>query len=211
MHRSQNVGQNCIGIERFIVHASQHDELVSLLGERARKLRCGSVLSPSAEGYIAPVDCGAMISHHRFPELERLVEAAVRDGANLATGGQRWRHAYLEEGSYFVPTVIGNVDNTMEIAQTECQYDSSSYFALVDHRGTVFAPIAIILKYNTVEEAVDIANGTRYGLGASVFGPDQSLCLKVARRLECGMVAVNDFAVFYVSLHRRFQAPIQGG
>jgi acyl-CoA reductase-like NAD-dependent aldehyde dehydrogenase len=56
-----------------------------------------------------------------------------------------------------------------------------------------------VLKYETVEEAVDIANGTRYGLGASVFGPDQSLCLKVARRLECGMVAVNDFAVFYVS------------
>ncbi len=116
---SQNAGQNCIGIERFIVHSSQHDELVNLLSERARKLRCGSVLSPSSEGYIAPVDCGAMISGARFPELERLVDAAVEEGATLEVGGRRWHHAYLEEGSYFGATILGNVHSSMEIAQTE--------------------------------------------------------------------------------------------
>ena len=62
----------------------------------------------------------------------------------------------------------------------------------------VFAPIALIMPYETVEEAVEIANGTRYGLGASVFGPDQEDCVKVAKQLECGMVSVNDFGVFYV-------------
>lgn len=51
-----------------------------------------------------------------------------------------------------------------------------------------------------MEEAVEIANGTRYGLGASVFGPDQEDCIKVAKQLQCGMVSVNDFATFYVSL-----------
>jgi hypothetical protein len=55
------------------------------------------------------------------------------------------------------------------------------------------------MSYETVDEAVEIANGTRYGLGASVFGPDQQLCLNVAKRLECGMVAVNDFGVFYLN------------
>ena len=55
------------------------------------------------------------------------------------------------------------------------------------------------MPYETIEEAIDIANGTRYGLGASVFGPDQDECLKVAKQLDCGMVSVNDFAVFYVS------------
>jgi len=55
------------------------------------------------------------------------------------------------------------------------------------------------MPYQTVEEAIEIANGTRYGLGASVFGPDQDECLKVAKQLDCGMVSVNDFAVFYVS------------
>lgn len=63
----------------------------------------------------------------------------------------------------------------------------------------VFAPVAMLMKYETIEDAVEIANGTRYGLGASVFGPDQSECVRVAKRLECGMVSVNDFGVFYVS------------
>jgi acyl-CoA reductase-like NAD-dependent aldehyde dehydrogenase len=63
----------------------------------------------------------------------------------------------------------------------------------------VFAPVAVLMPYATVEEAIDIANDTRYGLGASVFGPDQDECLEVAKRLECGMVSINDFGVFYVS------------
>ena len=59
------------------------------------------------------------------------------------------------------------------------------------------------MPYGTVDEAVEIANGTRYGLGASVFGPDQGQCLEVAKQLECGMVSINDFAVFYVSSSMR--------
>ncbi len=64
---------------------------------------------------------------------------------------------------------------------------------------SVFAPIGLIIKYDTVEQAIEIANSTRYGLGASVFGPVRETCLKVAKRLQCGMVAINDFGVFYVS------------
>lgn len=55
------------------------------------------------------------------------------------------------------------------------------------------------MPYESIDEAIEIANGTRYGLGASVFGPDQEECLKVAKELECGMVSINDFGVFYVS------------
>lgn len=57
------------------------------------------------------------------------------------------------------------------------------------------------MPYEEVSEAVEIANGVRYGLGASVFGPDQTLCLDVAKQLECGMVSINDFGVFYVSFY----------
>ena len=57
------------------------------------------------------------------------------------------------------------------------------------------------MKYDTVQEAIQLANSTRYGLGASVFGPDQEQCVElVAKHLQCGMVAINDFAVFYVSV-----------
>ena len=68
----------------------------------------------------------------------------------------------------------------------------------------MFAPIAAIIKYDTLDEAIDIANNTKYGLGASVFGPDQEQCVeKVAKYLQCGMVSINDFGVFYVSFHVR--------
>ena len=56
------------------------------------------------------------------------------------------------------------------------------------------------MPYDTIDEAIEIANGTRYALGASVFGPDKYECLDVAKQLECGMVSINDFGVFYVGL-----------
>jgi len=175
------MGQNCIGIERLIVHQDLYDELHSLLSERVKKMRPGSVLAQSPEGYVATVEGGAMISGDRFEALERIIEAANDDGANIE-GGKVYKHSYLNNGYYFQPTIVGPVYPSMDIAKEE-----------------LFAPIAVLMPYETIEDAIEIANGTRFGLGASVFGPDQDLCLKVAKQLECGMVSVNDFGVFYVN------------
>lgn len=95
----QAAGQNCIGIERFIVPRSQHDEFIHMMSARIKKLRVGSVLNSSQEGYVNVVDGGSMISDGRFGELERLIQAAERDGAEIVAGGQRFQHPYLEEGS----------------------------------------------------------------------------------------------------------------
>ncbi|TFK34820.1 Aldehyde/histidinol dehydrogenase [Crucibulum laeve] len=178
----QNMGQNCIGIERLIVHASQYDDLHEIFAERVPKLRAGSVMAPTQEGYVSTVDCGSMISGDRFQALSRIIQTAEEGGANITGEGGRYNHVYLENGYYFTPTVVGPVDPSMEIAQQE-----------------LFAPIALLMPYDTIDEAVEIANGTRYGLGASVFGPDQEKCLKIAKRLECGMVSINDFGVFYMN------------
>lgn len=200
--RSQNAGQNCIGIERVIVHSSQHDELYDLLVERALKLRLGSVLAPSpGDGFIHTVDCGSMISNDRFDGLELDIRNAREDGATVE-GGVRYKHVYHEEGAYFGPTIVGNATKDMGIANKERK--SFILYLLVSEwlelmLCAVFAPVALLLPYDEVDEAIDIANGTPYGLGASVFGPDQRDCIAVAKRLECGMVSVNDFGVFYVS------------
>ncbi|OCH89541.1 meiotic sister-chromatid recombination aldehyde dehydrogenase [Obba rivulosa] len=178
----QNAGQNCIGIERVIVHSSQYNELYEMMCERAGELRLGSALSQGQDGVVPNPDCGAMISPDRFDDLERVINDAEDHGAVFEVGGHRYEHQWLEHGSYFLPTVIGNVDPRAEIAQRE-----------------MFAPIALIIKYDTIEEAIALANGTRYGLGASVFGPDTEKCMYIAKQLECGMVSINDFGVFYVS------------
>ncbi|KAK2460632.1 hypothetical protein APHAL10511_007102 [Amanita phalloides] len=179
----QNMGQNCIGIERLIVHTDLYDDLQSLLSERVKKMRPGSVIAQSPEGYVATVECGSMISGNRFDALERIIQDAVENGAEVTTGGGAYKHHYFENGYYFTPTIVGgNLDPKSEIAQDE-----------------LFAPVAVLLMYETVEEAIELANGTKYGLGASVFGPDQDKCLEVAKQLECGMVSVNDFGVFYLN------------
>ncbi|TFK27419.1 meiotic sister-chromatid recombination aldehyde dehydrogenase [Coprinopsis marcescibilis] len=177
----QNMGQNCIGIERIIVHSSVYDELWSIFEDRVTKLRVGSVLAKSSEGFIATVDGGAMINNERFRGLEKVLDDAEQAGAQVI-GGKEYNHVYLENGYFFTPTLVGPVDRSMEIANHE-----------------VFAPIAVFMPYDKVEEAIEIANSTKYGLGASVFGPHQDVCIKVAKKLECGMVAVNDFGVFYIN------------
>lgn len=184
------------------MHSSQYDEIYSQIVERTKELRLGSALSQPNDGFIPTVDVGAMANPARFADLERVVEQAAAHGATVDVGGTRWRHPYLENGAYFVPTVVGNVDPLSELAQRE---STSHYlvhgkfsFLTLSVRRTVFAPIATIISYDTLDQAVEIANGTRYGLGASVFGPDQEHCVKVAKRLQCGMVSINDFAVFYV-------------
>ncbi|KAI0718937.1 meiotic sister-chromatid recombination aldehyde dehydrogenase [Cerioporus squamosus] len=179
----QNAGQNCIGIERILVHESQYDELFELFTERADKLRPGHSLKSPGDGVAPVADVGAMISGERFPGIQHAIQNAVAQGATLTVGGEPWTHPYLERGSYFKPTLLGDVNPDSEIAQNE-----------------LFAPIGLIIKYDTVEQAIEIANGTRYGLGASVFGPVRDECLKVAQRLHCGMVAINDFGVFYTCI-----------
>jgi len=176
----QNAGQNCIGIERLLVHRGQYDEVYDLILERARNLRIGGALSADDVG--TGVDMGAMISRERFQTLQDLVDDAAARGARVDLGGRPRVHPYLTHGAFFEPTVIGEVQRDMDIARHE-----------------LFAPIALVIPYDTIDEAIEIANETRYALGASVFGPDKYECLDVAKHLECGMVSINDFGVFYLN------------
>ncbi|KAI0059465.1 Aldedh-domain-containing protein [Artomyces pyxidatus] len=177
----QNAGQNCIGIERLIVHSSIYEEVYQLIVDRVRLLRVGAALA--ADGVGTGVDMGSMISQERFQTLTDLIAKAKSQGARVEIGGGRLEHPYLTFGAFFQPTVVGDVTPEMDIAQNE-----------------LFAPVAVIMPYDDIEEAIEIANGTSYALGASVFGPDKYQCLQVAKALECGMVAVNDFGVTYVSV-----------
>jgi acyl-CoA reductase-like NAD-dependent aldehyde dehydrogenase len=159
------------------------------------------VLAPSREGYINTVDCGSMISNDRFEVLEELIFQAQEDGARVDVGGKELLHTSCEGRSYFQATVVGDVNPKSRIAQMECRCCCATCFEVLTSISIheVFAPIALLIKYDDIDDAITIANGTRYGLGASVFGPHQDLCIEVAKELHCGMVSVNDFGVFYVS------------
>jgi acyl-CoA reductase-like NAD-dependent aldehyde dehydrogenase len=113
------MGQNCIGIERLIVHADQYDDLYAIFQERVSKLRVGSVMSPQQAGFMSIVDGGAMINNNRFNGIENLIKEAVDGNAYLIGGSEFQNHPYHPHGYFFQPTVVGPVDKSMGIAQQE--------------------------------------------------------------------------------------------
>lgn len=168
----QAAGQNCIGIERVIATPAVYDKLVARLEPRVKALRLGQDL-----------DVGAVISDASFGRLEGLVQRAVKAGARLLAGGKRYSHPDHPNGFYFTPTLLVDVTPDMEIAHEEC-----------------FGPIMVLLRApsNSAADVLRVANAPNFGLGASVFGGDSDPVLQaIVKGVKSGMVAINDFAVFY--------------
>jgi acyl-CoA reductase-like NAD-dependent aldehyde dehydrogenase len=135
----------------------------------------------SAIDEIEGVDMGAMINGYRFKHLESLISQAVNQGARLIHGGKRYHHPKYPRGHYFQPTVLVDVTTDMTIANEE-----------------LFAPIALLMKVNSVDEAIRASNSTMYGLGGAVFGSKKEDVERVISEVETVGMAVNDFATFYV-------------
>lgn len=176
----QSSGQNCIGIERVIATPKVYTELKQILIKRIAELRLGSDIDQLEE-----IDMGGMISDTRFDQLEQIIATSVQQGAQLLHGGKRYTHPNYPQGHYFTPTLLADVTENMAIATDEC-----------------FAPVLTLMPAKDVEHAIELANSTEYGLGASVFGGTGSknwqICNYVANKLKAGNVAINDFATFYV-------------
>ena len=185
----------------MLVHRDQYDEVFGLISNRVRSLRIGGALSADDVG--TGVDVGSMISRERFQNIQDTIEAAERQGAHVELGGRPRVHPYLTNGAFFEPTVIGEVQRDMDIVKKECEscLPIRPELCVDAVLSTVFAPIALVMPYDTIEDAIEIANESRFALGASVFGPEKYECLDVAKKLHCGMVSINDFGVFYVCFH----------
>lgn len=172
----QSCGQNCVGVERIIACPDVYAPLVQQLHNKVTELRIGSVLDNPA------VDCGAVISDANFDRLEALIKDATIRGAKLLAGGKRYSHPEYPKGHYFLPTLLVDVTPDMKIAQNE-----------------VFGPICLVMRAHSAENALQIANSTQYALGGSVFGRNKKELELITNNMKCGMVSVNDFAVYYLN------------
>lgn len=176
----QSAGQNCIGIERIIVCGDRlnYEKLVDTLKSRIEKLRIGSDIDQSEE-----IDVGAMIMGGvKFDELESWIKQINADGdGKLLCGGKRYIHPNYPQGHFFQPTLISDLNPESSIAQNE-----------------VFGPVMSIMFAETDEQGVDIANGSEFGLGGSVYTTNREKAFRLAKGLYTGNVAINDFATFYV-------------
>ncbi len=175
-------GQVCIRTERLIAEAPIHDRLVQRCVELMGELRQGRDV-PEAD---REIDVGAITFPPQIDRAERQIADAVRQGATVAAGGKR--RTDLGPG-FFAPTLLVGVEPGMEVSREE-----------------TFGPVLPVLRAADAEEAIRLANGTAYGLSASIWSGDPARASALGRRLEAGTVCVNDVLVNYFCV----EAPLGG-
>jgi aldehyde dehydrogenase (NAD+) len=163
-----NAGQVCSAMSRVIVHESVHDELVERLTTVANGLSVGAGIDRPEFG----ANMGAMVSHGQRDRAVGMVNDAISAGARAAAGG----HAPNDPGAFLAPTVLSGVTPDMTIAHEE-----------------VFGPGLSVLKFRDDRDALEIPNGTPYGLGGGVFTRDIDRATRAARDVRAGQVFVNEW------------------
>lgn len=161
-------GQVCISINRHIVHEDIYDEYVERLVERAEELQVGSAHEEHAE-------VGPIIDESQRDEMLDYVEETTEAGATLKTGGDTIDLEEVEDSLVVEPTVLSDVTNEMAAACNE-------------H----FGPIAPVIPFSDIDEAIEIANDTEYGLSGAVHSDDLEVAKDIADRMETGNVHIND-------------------
>lgn len=162
-------GQACESGTRLLLPSSIHDEFVERMIERLKTIVMGDPSDPAT-------DVGPLISSGQRDRVLKYLELAKQEGATVAYGGGAPDGEQFSKGFWVEPTVLTDVTNDMTVAREE-----------------VFGPVLSVIRYDTVEEAIKIANDTEYGLSAGVWGEDLSAAMTVAEQLEAGAVWINDW------------------
>jgi aldehyde dehydrogenase (NAD+) len=162
----ENSGQSCNAASRILVPESRLPEAIEI----AKRATQGMVVGPPDE---PSTDVGPLVSQAQFDKVQRLIQTALDEGAELVTGGLG-RPEGIEHGYFVKPTVLANVTNDMTIAREE-----------------IFGPVMTLIAYKDEDDAVRIANDSLYGLGGRVSSGDLQRGRRVARRLRTGMVHLN--------------------
>ena len=162
-------GQICQAGTRLLAPRSLYDEVVARAVEMVESMKVGP-----ASDYES--DLGPMVNEAQARTVERYIEMGRQEGAKLLTGGERLTGGDYDNGWFFQPTIFGNVDNGMKIAQEE-----------------IFGPVLSVIPYDSVEDGIRMANDSIYGLAAGVWSRDVPRALEVVKRLKAGTVWVNDY------------------
>jgi acyl-CoA reductase-like NAD-dependent aldehyde dehydrogenase/alcohol dehydrogenase class IV len=167
-----HMGQVCESGTRVLVHAKIYDEFVEKFKKRAEALRVGYQLLPTTHQ-------GPLVSHEQLGTVDGYVQLGKQEGATLITGGKRIEVPGIKGGCYYAPTVFADVKNDMRIAQEE-----------------IFGPVVSLIKFDSDEEAVAIANQSIYGLGGGVFSNNTARAEHMARQVRTGTMWINNYHYF---------------
>ena len=173
--RLYNTGQVCCASKRFLVQNSIKEEYINKMIEKIKTLRVGY---PSDK----ETDIGCLISEEAAIEVERQVNKTVEEGARIVYGGRR-------NGAFYEPTILDGITKDMEVARDM----------------EIFGPVISVIGFDTIEEAIEIANQSIYGLSGSIITKDMNKAIKVSEQMECGGFVINGASFF-----RSFEQPFGG-
>lgn len=164
-----NQGEACTSTARILVHDSVHDEFLERFSRATQRLVVGDGLDPAT-------DIGPMVDAAQRDKVLAYLQTGLAEGARLVTRGTPPDDERLKDGYWVPPVILADVTPEMTLAQEE-----------------IFGPIACVMRFSTEDEAIGICNGTAYGLTAAICTTDLARADQIARRLEAGMVFVNNY------------------
>ena len=168
-----NQGQMCVAGSRLLIQEDIHDEFIEGLVEKTRKIKLGNGLDPE-------ITMGPLISREHQEKVLSYILAGKEEGATLLTGGGVPEGEDFKKGFFVEPTIFDKAESGMKIVREE-----------------IFGPVLSVLTFSTVDEAIQLANATRYGLAGSVWTKDLYQAHHIARRVKAGTIWINTYGTFF--------------
>lgn len=160
-------GQRCTATSRLIVHEKVYDKFLSMLVDKTKKLRLG-------DGLKETTDVGPLVNQNQVETVEKYVRIGTEEGATALAGGKRPAGKELSKGWFYEPTILGGVTPTMRVAQEE-----------------IFGPVLSVIKVRNITEAIEVANGTNYGLSSSIYTQDLNNAYQAIQDIRAGITYIN--------------------
>ena len=167
-----NQGQVCSAGSRIFVQEDFYDEFIEKAVKAFEKVKVGNPLDNNTQ-------MGAQVSEAQLNKILSYVEIGKKEGAKVATGGERYTEGDAAKGYFMKPTLLVDVTNDMRVAREE-----------------IFGPVGVVIKFKTIDEVIAMANDSEYGLGGGVFTRDINKAIQVARGIRTGRVWVNTYNSF---------------
>lgn len=162
-----NQGEVCVSTSRLLLADEIYDEFMEKLVRRVKRIRIGDCLDENTQ-------MGSLISRGHRETVHGFVERAIAEGGKVVCGGRMLTEAPYDKGSFYEPTIIENVTPDMELFQEE-----------------VFGPVLAVTRYKGIEEGIELANATRFALGAAIFTEDIRKMYWAAEKIDAGTVWMN--------------------
>jgi aldehyde dehydrogenase (NAD+) len=162
-----NSGQVCCAQTRLLLHESIYDSFLSDLVTEVSKWKPGDILDPNTK-------LGAVINKEQLDKFDATIQDAVQSGAQVLCGGERFTGGFADKGAFYKPTILVNVQTDMKC-----------------YREEIFGPVLVVVRYSQIDEAIRLANDSKFGLGAGIFTENYRTIHYASKKLNAGTVFVN--------------------